>query len=121
MDHDVPFVQMLPHFFGSQMKVVNPNRGIGENQFDPGRRRGIFFNFGMVPSRDANRRALSRSMRALSASRISAVFSATPVNSWAMRTRSSSSATVVLIALIIASTDVIYCAYSVRGRARYSP
>ena len=67
------------------------------NSSRPGLRRGIFFNFGMVPSRDANRRALSRSMRALSASRISAVFSATPVNSWAMRTRSSSSATVVLI------------------------
>jgi hypothetical protein len=31
----------------------------------------MFFNFGMVPSRDAKRRALSRSMRALSASRIS--------------------------------------------------
>jgi hypothetical protein len=37
-----------------------------------------------VPSRDANRRALSRSMRPLSASRISAVFSSTPVNSWAV-------------------------------------
>ena len=112
MDRNLPFVQKLPHFFVSRTKVVDPNRGIGENQFVPGLRRGILFNFGIVPSRDANRRALSRSMRALSASRISAVFSATPVNSWAMRTRSSSSATVVLIALIIASNDVICCASS---------
>jgi hypothetical protein len=33
------------------------------------------------------------------------------VNSWAMRTRSSSSATVVLMALIVASHDVICRAY----------
>src|ERR1035438_2143644 len=111
MDHNLPFVQMLPQFFVSRTKVVDPNRGIRENQFGPGLRRGIFFNFGIVPSRDANRRALSRSMRALSASRISAVFSTTPVNSWAVRTRSSSSATVVLITLIIASDDVDECAW----------
>src|SRR6266851_820275 len=115
MDYNLPFVQMLPQFVVSgtkvsRTKVFNPNRSIGENQFVPGLRRGIFLNFGIVPSRDANRRALSRSMRALSASRIRAVFSATPVNSWAMRTRSSSIETVVLMALIIASNDVIYCA-----------
>jgi len=133
MDHNLPIVQMLPHFFVyravSRTKVVNPNRGVRENQFCPGLRRGIFFNFGMVPCRDAKRRALSRSMRALSASRISAVFSATPVNSWAMRTRSSSSATVVLIALIIASNDVIYRAKvevlrlrkTIRFASRFAP
>jgi hypothetical protein len=67
----------------------------------------------MVPPKDASLRALSRSMRALSASRINAVFSSTPVNYWAVRTRSSSSAIVVLIrrtrALIIASDDVEFC------------
>src|SRR5438094_666788 len=61
-----------------------------------------------------NLRALSRSMRALRASRTNAVFSATPVNSWAMRTRSSSSARVVLIGTpgtnLIALNDVILCA-----------
>src|SRR5438270_9945614 len=62
-----------------------------------GRRRGIFVNPGMVLPREANLRALSRSIKALSASRIKAVFSSTPVNSWALRTRSSSRATVVLI------------------------
>src|SRR5271166_3278076 len=69
----------------------------------------ILFNSGMVPPRDANLRALSRSISALSASRINTVFSATPVNSWATRTRSSSSEIVVLMgtpAPIIASNDV---------------
>src|ERR1700730_567679 len=101
MDHNVPLVKMLTHFLVSRPEVVDPDRRIGENQFDrtlvlPGLRRGIFFNTGIVPPRDANLRALSRSMRALRASRINAVFSATPVNSWARRTRSSSSARVVL-------------------------
>src|SRR5258708_21926122 len=97
MDHDLPLVKVLAQLFVSGTQVVDPNRRIGENQFGFTLRRGIFFNAGMVPPRDANRRALSRSMRALSASRIRAVFSATPVNSWAIRTRSSSNATVVLI------------------------
>src|ERR1039458_2523892 len=111
MDRNVPLVEMLAHFFVSRTKVVNPDRRICENQFDRTLRRGMFFNSGIEPPRDANLRALSRSMRALRASRINAVFSATPVNSWAMRTRSSSSARVVLIddlqAQIIASHDVI--------------
>src|ERR1035438_2011453 len=117
MDDDVPLVQMLPHFLVSRTKVLNPDGCIRENQFRPTLRRGIVFNFGIVPSRDANLRALSRSMRAFRASRINAVFSATPVNSWAIRTRSSSSATVVLIAPIIASYDVMFCASSISGRA----
>src|SRR3984885_1527105 len=96
MDHNVPLLKMLAHFLVFGTKVVNPNGGIRENQF--GRlRRGISFNLGIVPPNNANLRALSRSMRALKASRTNAVFSSTPVNSWAMRTRSSSSARVVLI------------------------
>src|SRR4029077_3866492 len=97
MDHNVPLVKMLTHFLVSPTEMVDPNGRICENQFGLTRRRGIFFNSGIVPPSDANLRALSRSMRALRASRINAVFSVTPVNSWAMRTRSSSSATVVLI------------------------
>src|ERR1022692_3111308 len=120
MDHNVPLVKMLTHFLVSRTEMVDPNRGIRENQFGRPLRRGIFFNSGIVPPRDANLRALSRSMRALRASRSNAVFSATPVNSWAMRTRSSSNATVVLIALIVASHDVRLCASPVSGRTRYS-
>jgi hypothetical protein len=77
--------------------MVDPDGGIGENHFRHALRRGVFFNPGIEPPREANLRALSRSIKALRASRINAVFSATPVNSWAVRTRSSSKATVVRI------------------------
>ena len=114
MDH-IALVKMLAHHFVSGAKVVDPYGGICENQFGRTLRRGIAFSPGIVLPRDANLRALSRSIRALRASRISAVFSATPVNSWAMRTKSSSSATVVRIyklqALIMASDDAIICVF----------
>src|SRR5229473_3606292 len=97
MDHNFPSGKMFAHLLVIRTKVVDPNRSIGQNQFDLTRRRGMAFNFGIVPPRDANLRALSRSIRALRASRTNAVFSSTPVKSWAMRTRSSSSARVVLI------------------------
>src|SRR5208283_1779874 len=97
MDHNVPLMKMPAHFLIFRPKVINPDRRIRENQFDRSLRRGTAFNLGIVPPRDANLRALSRSMRALRASRTNAVFSTTPVNSWAVRTRSSSSARVVLI------------------------
>src|SRR5580698_3992071 len=96
MDHNLPLVKMLAQLFVSRAEMVDPDRGVCENQCRR-LRRGTFFNSGIVPPRDANLRALSLSIRALRASRINAVFSATPVNSWAVRTRSSSSATVVLI------------------------
>src|SRR4029077_5445635 len=105
MNHDLSLGKLAMQIFVSGAEMVNPDRGIGEDQFGRilcGRaalaralRRGMFFNSGIVPPRDANLRALSRSISAFSASRSNAVFSATPVNSWAVRTRSSSSATVV--------------------------
>jgi hypothetical protein len=79
--------------------MAHPNRRIGEDQFDGALRRERFSSFGMVPPKDANRRAVSRSIRALRASRIHAVFSFIPVDSWAMRTRWSSKTTVILIRL----------------------
>src|SRR5262249_6075649 len=85
------------HVLVSRAQVINPNRGIREDQFDFPLRRGTRLRPGIVPPRDANRRALSRSIKALRASRTSAVFSATPVNSRAVRRRSSSKAIVVLI------------------------
>src|SRR5208282_3113929 len=88
---------MPTHLFIFRAEVVDPDGGICEDQRARARRRGVFLNLGMVPPREANRRALSRSISAFSASRIKAVFSATPVNSRAMRRRSSSSAIVVLI------------------------
>src|SRR6202522_4135115 len=113
MDHNIPLVEMLTHFFISEAEVVDPDRRIGENQICRARWRGIFFNPGIVPPREASRRALTRSMRALRASRISAVFSVTPVNSWAMRTRSSSSARVVLIKIPSMNYGIILCHISV--------
>src|SRR5947209_7277875 len=101
MDHDPALVEMLAHLPDSGAQMINPNRRIRENQRDLALRRGIRLSSGMVPPNDANLRALSRSMRALRASRSRAVFSATPVNSWAMRRRSSSRATVVLITHIL--------------------
>jgi len=79
--------------------MINPNRRVGKNQLDFALRRGIAFSSGMLPPKAANLRALSRSIRALRASRTSAVFSATPVNSRAVRRRSSSKAMVVLISI----------------------
>src|SRR5580692_8442382 len=118
MDDNLPLVKMSAQCIVVRAQVVNPDRRVRENQSRlapllvipplPILRLGIFLNRGIVPPSDASLRALSRSMRALRASRSNAVFSATPVNSWAVRTRSSSSATVVLIALIIASYDAIY-------------
>ena len=81
MDRDIPSPQFLTQFFVASPQVVNPDRGIRENHFRPALRRGTLFSPGIVPPRDASRRALSRSIRAFSASRINAVFSATPVNS----------------------------------------
>jgi hypothetical protein len=63
---------MTTHFFVSGTKMIDPNRCIRENQFGRTRRRGISFDFGIVPPRDANLRALSRSIRALRASRTNA-------------------------------------------------
>jgi hypothetical protein len=82
MDHNLPMVEMLPHFLVSGAEMVDPDGRIREDQLDrtlvlPGLRRGMFFKPGIVPPKDANLRALSRSMRALRASRINAVFSAT--------------------------------------------
>jgi hypothetical protein len=62
---------------GAQM--VDPDGGIDQDQRERGRRRGIDFRFGSLPPRRAKRRALSRSINALSASRTRADFSRTPV------------------------------------------
>jgi hypothetical protein len=91
MDHNVSLDKLPPHFFTSRAEMIDPNRCVGENQFarillartllSRDLRRGTFFNLGIVPPKEANLRALSRSMSALRASRTNAVFSTTPVNS----------------------------------------
>jgi hypothetical protein len=80
--------------FTARLEAAPFQNGAHETEFF---RRGILLNRGIVPPRDANLRALSRSMRALSACRSTAASSAMPVNSCAVRMSSSSSATVILI------------------------
>src|SRR5208337_2298072 len=89
MDHNAPLGKVLTQFLVFRTEMINPNGSICENHALPTLRRGMFFNSGIVPPRAANLRALSRSIRALRASRTNTVFSVTPVNSWAMRTSSS--------------------------------
>src|SRR5689334_7106993 len=97
MDDNMSFSEMLAHLSDPEAQMVNPHGRIRQNQFELGLRRGIRLISGMVPPKAANLRALSRSIKAFRASRSNALFSATPVNSWATRTSSSSRATVVLI------------------------
>jgi hypothetical protein len=97
MDDNLAKMEMLAHLFDSVAEMVNPNGGVRKNQLALGLRRGMRLSLGIVPPRAANLRALSRSIKALRASRISVAFSDTPVNSCAVRRRSSSRATVVLI------------------------
>jgi hypothetical protein len=113
MNDNAALPKLPAHLLVAGAEMVDPNRGIGQDHFRLVRRRGTLFKSGIVPPSDANRRALSRSIKALRASRSNAVFSATPVNSWAVWISSSSRATVVRIEThtrIIASFDAYYYA-----------
>jgi hypothetical protein len=61
-------------------EMVYPNRGVDQNHAGLGRRRGGAFNPRSLPPSLANRRALSRSIRALSASLTRPDFSVKPVS-----------------------------------------
>src|SRR5271166_2033838 len=78
-------------------EMVDPDGGVGQDQYLPALRRGIEANLGSVPPRRANLCALSRSMSAFRASRTSAVFSFSPVYACALARSSSSRASVVRI------------------------
>jgi len=102
VNRNLSSAEVLAQVLHSRAQVIDPDGRIREDQcgftlrpFDLRRRTGL--SSGIVPPKEANLRALSRSIRALRASRSSAVFSPTPVNSCARRTRSSSKATVVLM------------------------
>jgi hypothetical protein len=77
-------------------EMVDPDGSIDESHALERRRGGAFNRASLLPSR-ANRRALSRSMRAFSASLINEDFLLRPVKAWAFATRSSSRAIVVRI------------------------
>jgi len=80
MDDNLSLVEESTQFLAAGAQMIDPDRSIGEDQIFLDRRRGMFFKCGMVPPREAKRRALSRSMSAFRASRSNAVFSDTPVN-----------------------------------------
>jgi len=110
MDDNAATVEQLAHFLVARTEIVDPDGSVCENHCSPTLRRGTSSSSGIVPPSAASLRALSRSIKALRASLTRAVFSATPVNSWASLTKSSSSASVVLIyfpqAHILSSFDV---------------
>ena len=60
-------------------QMLDPDRRIDQDHIEPDRRRGGAFRPDSLPPRRANRRALSRSMSALSASRTRLDFSFKPV------------------------------------------
>ncbi len=60
-------------------QMIHPDRSVDQDHAGCGRRRGGTVSFGSLPPNRANRRALSRSIRALSASRTRADFSVRPV------------------------------------------
>lgn len=65
----------------SGAQVIDPDGGVDQDHVDSGRRRGATSKLASLPPKRANRRALSRSINALSASRTKADFSLRPVKS----------------------------------------
>jgi hypothetical protein len=75
--------------------MIGPYLRVGKDHFTFALHRGMVEMAGDVPPRAANLRAASRSISALRASRIGALFSTKPVYSCAVLMRSSSKAMVV--------------------------
>src|SRR5882724_956148 len=89
-------------------EVVDPDRRIGENQTPAADRLlGTGVSCGCVPPSFASRRALSRSIRALSPSRNTVERSCSPVSLTAFESNSTSKVTVVRIAISIRAESII--------------
>src|SRR3954469_4069378 len=94
MDHDAALGEPSLQCRVLAPQMIDPDRAVGQDHL-PKRRRGGAFNLGEVPPNRARRRALSRSINALSASLTRADFSSMFVRSWAMASISSSRVMVV--------------------------
>jgi hypothetical protein len=81
MDENLFCFEQLRESLFASAKVIYPDRRIGQDHFRGIRRRRGAFNWGWLPPSLAKRRAASRSIKALSASRTIADFSLSPVNS----------------------------------------
>src|SRR3974390_2072693 len=95
MGQDLVVVEESDKGLVAPAEMVDPNRRVNQDHFRAVRRRRGVFRRGSLPPKRAKRRALSRSINALSASRTIADFSFKPVNSRALANCSSSSAKVV--------------------------
>jgi len=99
-------VEERREIFIADTQMVDPNRGIDECHFRAGRRRGMGFRSGALPPSKANRRAASRSTKPLSAVRMAAAFSVSPVKLRKVAINSSSTATVVRMAPSLSAPDL---------------
>jgi hypothetical protein len=97
MDENDTIVEQGAQFRVGFTKMVNPDRGVDKDHRAGGRRRGGAFARGSLPPKRANRRALSRSIRAFKPSRTRPDFSVRPVSACASATSLSSRARVVRI------------------------
>jgi hypothetical protein len=97
MTEDLTVVEQVAQRLVRGAEVVNPDRSVDEDHAGLRRRRAGSARLDSLPPKRANRRALSRSIKALSASRTSADFSRRPVKACAFADKSSSSASVVRI------------------------
>jgi hypothetical protein len=97
MDQNLASAEQLSQRLVARSQVIDPDRRIDQSHNAFVRRRRGALRSGSLPPRTAMRRALSRSINALSASRTRTDFSLSPVNPWAWAMSSSSSAIVVRI------------------------
>jgi hypothetical protein len=79
------------------VQMMHPDRNVDQDHPRFDRRLEGMLRLGSLPPKRASRRALSLSIKALSASRTNADFSRSPVKAWALANNSSSSASVVRI------------------------
>jgi hypothetical protein len=100
MYQDLTSIKQLSESGVAPAQMIDPNRGVDQNHLGGARRRLGATNRGWLPPKRAMRRAASRSMSALSASRTKADFSFTPVKACALFISSSSSAKVVRMSKI---------------------
>ena len=105
-----PFVcQGCREILHAAPEMLNPDRCVGEDhlfRLEVGRRRDGTASAGMVPPREARRRADSRWMSASNPMRTSAVFSASPVYSPACASSASSIFSVVLMHTLMPPLDI---------------
>jgi hypothetical protein len=95
--HFAPLEELAEDYI-ARTKMIDPDRRIDQDHLADGRRRGTSLSRGSLPPSRASRRALSRSINAINASRMSAVLSRKPVRDSAFARSPSSKANVVRIA-----------------------